>query len=269
MNRAVAAVLLVPSLAFAAPPKAVIEGPTTRVPGQICRLDATKSTDGEFFTWIVFVDLADKSQAERQQMLNHYLAELRAANVEVPAAIDDESIIADAGKTLFLPTFPGVYQVAVVVANKDGQTKSKHTVTVNGGPIAPPEPPPDDDPPPKPPEDPPLPPTSAFGFTAVQVGEWLKSVPETKRAQKAALADAFRLAGKQAATGAFDTVAKAEAAGNAAIKAAVLSGKVDYVAWTKFGETVQAAVDGLKATGKIASPQDYGRALLELAEALK
>jgi hypothetical protein len=85
-----AAILCVPALA--APPKAIVKGPTSAIAGDLLRLDASESVEAEWFLWDVAVDPQNKR-------FGHELG--------------------DGGKTCQLTSHPGRYSVTLFVGLRE------------------------------------------------------------------------------------------------------------------------------------------------------
>jgi len=104
--------LLVPSIAVAAPPRAIITGPTTAIPGELLTLDATSSeNEPKHFKWSISPELRGRKQLEPN------------------------------GGKCVVATYPGVYVVTLAISNDDGIDTLTYQLTFPGeAPCPPPAP---------------------------------------------------------------------------------------------------------------------------------
>lgn len=261
--RSLVCIALLSSSALAAEPIAVISGKKIAKTGDLIVLSSADSTPDTKRKWTVWPELAG-TPSEVNESLERWAASLRehGATVIMPSESDDSnSISIEDDSKLVLASYPGTYRIMLAVSNADGLDVAKWTVTVSATTppdIPPPPPPPDDDDPPLPP-----PPPASFGLKPSVAG-WLASVPAANLPQRQALRTALSAAGTKAANGDFATLSDAKAAAGTAIK----DSGIDLQAWRMFGTSMNAAFDGLIATGRIVTARDYGRAMLEIGEGL-
>lgn len=106
--------LLVPSVASASPPRAIITGPTTATPGEFLTLDATGSeNDPKHFKWSISPELRGRKQL----------------------------LPSDGGGKCVVATYPGVYLITLAISNDDGIDTLTYQITIPGdAPCPPPEP---------------------------------------------------------------------------------------------------------------------------------
>lgn len=184
------------------PPRAIIQGPTHAIPGEMIILDASQSDGADNFRWSISPELRGRKQ----------LLEM------------------DGGKRCQVASYGGRYIITLAVSNAGGIDLLTWEITISGQqPCPPPEPkPPEpspgpapDDatppgphpgptpvpptpptpPPPKPPEPPPIPP-GEFGI-APQVAEMVSKLPDPQRVATAlALADRIEALAAEVAAGA-------------------------------------------------------------------
>lgn len=140
----VIAFLLLCSAAFADPPKAVIDGPDSRKPGDVFVVSSA-STGEDHHAWKVRIKL-DGNPAAKRAMLERRAEELRAAGWAVVAPSDDSNdlfVACDGDKKIVLPTYPGDYSVTLAVSNADGIDLAEYSLTIEGTPGPGPGPVPD------------------------------------------------------------------------------------------------------------------------------
>lgn len=96
--------VLLPQVVWAAPPVAKLTGPTAGQPGDILVIDATASTDAEFFAWSVTPQLPDKVTI----------------------------LPLEGGRRCLVVSVPGTWHVFFAAGNAEGIDLVKWTVTVEG-----------------------------------------------------------------------------------------------------------------------------------------
>lgn len=136
--------LLLCSAAFADPPKAVIDGPDSRKPGDVFVVSSA-STGEDHHAWKVRIKL-DGNPAAKRAMLERRAEELRAAGWAVVAPSDDSNdlfVACDGDKKIVLPTYPGEYSVTLAVSNAEGIDLAEYSLTIEGTPGPGPGPVPD------------------------------------------------------------------------------------------------------------------------------
>ncbi|AMV18894.1 hypothetical protein [Planctomyces sp. SH-PL14] len=128
------AFLCLAGVAMASPPVAVISGPSGGIPGDKIVLDFSRST-GTVFR----VDVLKRGESD--------------ATTHFEVAVD--------GKSVDIPSYPGIYDVTLTVANEEGIAIKKKTVTIlNLSPTpSPPDPAPQPEPAPPAPQPKPVPPS--------------------------------------------------------------------------------------------------------------
>lgn len=268
------AVALVCTIAAAAEPVAKITGKNVAKTGDLIVLSSAESTPETKRKWTVWPELIG-SQAEVNENLERWAAALRehGATVVMPAQPDDSSSIAIEGDgRLILASYPGVYRVMLAVANSEGIGVAKWTVTVTRHVAPDPGPDPDPDPDPKPddPDPPPTPPgvTPRYELT-VACKNWLVQIPNETLSERPAMRQIFATIGRGAADGRYATVKEVESGLAATITDADKNKLLTKAAWNSWGKSASGAIVALQQAGEIKTPQDYGQALLEIAEGLK
>lgn len=246
--------------ANAAPPKAVINGPTTGTAGELLTLDASQSEGEDIkFLWRVQPDIAGRRL-------------FRVCDKD-PSKVSIASL-------------PGVWDYTLVVSNAEGADLLTWRVSIPGTPqpqpsplpprpgpdVVPPVPPlplptpgpgpapsptpgPTPDPAPRPPEPMPVPPTPVplTGFAA-DVAGWVKLVVSpTRDAEAKRLADACEATASAIMGGAHDGPAKMLAAIKAANNAALGD---SLPKWAPFAARYTAALGIKYAAGELTSKKD-------------
>lgn len=191
----VLALLLTGDALHAAPPQAVVTGPSTGIAGELLELDASGSVDATHFRWWVSPLVTGRRQVE---------------------PLGD-------GKRARIASLPGTYTYTVGVSNAEGLDVASWTVSIPGDPPAPapsPAPPcptPQPVPPapvPTPPQPVPIPPApvpepslpSGQYQIAADVYRWALEVKSANRATECrALAEATEGVAAAAAAGTFDS----------------------------------------------------------------
>lgn len=253
-------ILCLAGSASAAPPKAVINGPTTGTAGELLTLDASQSEgEGIKFLWRVTPDVAGR----------------RLYRV----CDKDQSKVS-------IASLPGVWDYTLVVSNAEGADLLTWRVTIPGTPQpspspvpptpSPPAPEPKPEPPSPSPPTPPVPPAPGpapqptpeplTGFAA-DVAAWANAVQSPGKVQEAKrLADACEATASAIAAGAHAGPAAILAAIRAANNAALGE---SIKAWAPFGAKYGAAL-GLKyAAGELATNDKWAALLNETARGLR
>jgi hypothetical protein len=270
----IALLLCLAGAANAAPPKAVINGPTTGTAGELLTLDASQSEgEGIKFLWRVTPDVAGRRL-------------FRVCDKD-PSRVSIASL-------------PGVWDYTLVVSNADGADLLTWRVSIPGtpqptpsplpprpgpdvvpplpspptpptpgpGPAPSPTPGPTPDPTPRPPEPTPVPPTPVplTGFAA-DVAGWVKLVVSpTRDAEAKRLADACEATASAIAAGAHSgpaaILAAIKAANNAALGASLS-------AWGPFAARYTAALGIKYAAGELKTNEQWSVMLTETAKGLR
>lgn len=248
--------LLIPAALDAAPPRAVINGPTTGVPGELLTLDASQSEgDGLKYLWRVQPDVTGRKVID-------------VCNKD--------------GSRARIASLPGKWTYILVVSNAEGADLLSWTVDIPGSPVPQPQPvPPNPNPLPQPipptpgptpvpvpgPSPAPGPPTPApLSRFATDVTGWVSLVTSPTR-----VADAGKLAA------AADAVSAQIAAGTArdakAILAAMLAANnaagVDIAAWKPFATKLQAYMTAEYLAGRLSTSDQFVALLHDLAAGLR
>lgn len=245
----IAAVLSLAACANAAPPRAIITGPTTGTPGEFLTLDASTSEgDPKHYRWSINPELRGRKQL-------------------LPTMTGEHCTVA---------SFPGRYVVTLAVANDDGIDSLTWQIEIPGNaPCPPPEPQPvapqpvvpvGPSPIPQPvqpvnpvtPQPVGPPPAGEFGI-AISVYDAARAASSPTRPQ-----DCQRLAAecRRIATMQADSV-NAVAAEMVKVLLTLPSG------WDALKSKVKTTVATLAVSGKIKTAADLQRLLLELADAFE
>lgn len=254
------AFLCLAATASAAPPKAVINGPTTGTAGELLTLDASQSEgEGIKFLWRVTPDIAGRR--------------LYRVCDKDPSRVSIASL-------------PGVWDYTLVVSNADGADLLTWRVTIPGAPQPTPSPvpptPPAPEPlpgplptpsPPSPQPSPPAPgpapqptPEPLTGFAA-EVAAWANAVNSPGKVQEAKrLADACEATASAIVAGAHSGPAAILAAIRAANNAALGE---SIKAWGPFGVKYGAALGVKYAAGELGSNDKWAALLNETARGLR
>lgn len=245
-----AAVLSLAACAAAAPPRAIITGPTTGTPGEFLTLDASTSEGTpKHFRWSIAPELRGRKQL-------------------LPSLTGERCTVA---------SFPGRYLVTLAVANDDGIDSLTWQIEIPGNaPCPPPEPQPVAPQPIVPPGPTPIP-QPVQPVTPVNPqpqdntpgpGEF-GIAPDVYRAAKAATSptrvqDCQRLASecRRIAGGPADSL-NAVATQMVAVLVTLPAG------WDSLKSKVKSTVATLAVSGRIKSAADLQRLLLELADAFE
>jgi hypothetical protein len=107
------------------------------------------------------------------------------------------------------------------------------------------------------------PPATGFGLET-QARQWMLTVTDPAKAQAADIRKLLEIVGNSAAS--YQTIGEMEAAIGALLTATIR----DRAAWSGFGASLQSALSTLKSptVGKIKTPADLGKALLEVAKGM-
>ena len=231
-----------PLSAFSEAPKAIINGPTTGIAGELLVLDASKSAGKPtHYKWMVEPELPGRKMFEAECELN---SKIRICSI------------------------PGKYRYTLVVSNADGADLLFWDVAIPGTPPPLPSPPgPEPTPPaptppipptpptPEPPEPPPTPdvvPDGRFGIAPkiVEWGELVKAESGERKAEALKFAASFEAISSQVAAGGLTD---AKSIVQALLQSNRLSVGADAIAkrWTGFGLKLNAEIAQIYATGKL------------------
>lgn len=265
-------------------PIAKVTGKTVAKTGDLIVLDSKDSTPADAHRkWTVWPDLTGSPSEVRenvQRLVEQIKALEPAAEVNLPTVDDGDgnSISIEGDGRLILASYPGVYRVMLAVSNPDGLAVAKWTVTVTATTPKPcppdspdPDPPSDPDPPttPDPPVTPPDPPfTNRFDLEQAS-RLWLVQIPNETLVERAAMQKIFRTIGQGAVDGLYGTMDEVQVGLGKTINDADAAKLLTKRAWDSWGKSASGAIVGLKAAGKVTTPQDYGQALLEIAAGLE
>jgi hypothetical protein len=278
--------LAMAALASAGEPVAKINGKPDATKaakqGDLIVLDSKDSTPDTKRKWVVWPELKGSASQIRESV--EALAE-QLKQLDPDATIilsvedngDNGSISLEGDTKLVLASYPGIYRVMLAVADKEGGLAvARCTVTVTGVTSTPPTPP--SDPPSQPPSNPPTTPdppvTPPGGFiskydldTAAKL--WLVQIPNEMIKEKPAMHKIFAAIGRGAADGKYSSIKEIDTALGNTINDADKNKLLTKPAWNSWAKSCMAALTALMATGDVKTPQDYGQALLEVAEGLK
>lgn len=257
------AMSLTPSPAWCALPKAVINGPTSAMAGEMIFLNAGDSTDAEHFLWRV--------------------------TPEIPGRLTIH--VTDNGRRCQVASIPGAYTITLAVSNDEGIDLTSWSIVVPGTPLPPaPTPPlPAPQPAPLPPAPPPSPlpgpqpappgpnppapsppeptfPAGTFHVSA-DVYRWAMSVKSPNRAAEAkGLADACEATAAAIGAGTLNSAQKILSALLSANNAAL---GPSVAAWTPCGQQLSARIKDLYMAGKLPDPAAWAVLLREMAVGFK
>lgn len=242
----IAAVLSLAACAQAAPPRAIITGPTTGTPGEFLTLDASTSEGApKHFRWSIAPELRGRKQL-------------------LPSLTGERCTVA---------SFPGRYLVTLAVANDDGIDSLTWQIEIPGNaPCPPPEPQPIAPQPVVPPGPTPIPipqPVQPQPTDNTPGPGEFGIAPDVYRAAKAATSatrvqDCQRLAAecRRIASGPADSL-NAVATQMVAVLVTLPQG------WDALKAKVKTTVATLAVSGRVKSAADLQRLLLELADAFE
>lgn len=247
--RVMAAWLLITGTAYAAPPRAVISGPSSALAGEIVVLDGSASEGVAHHLWIV--------------------APTNSRRMFVPAG---------EGRRIYCATFPGVWSYTLIVSNADGISAETVTLTVDGSqPLPPPLPPlpgpqppvpPSPTPPaPVPPVDP-TPPDGPFTVARDVYRAALQVASPNRKAEAMAMADVFRGARESQITG-VNSIALAQAVATYLNAAKAKALGATEALWDPVVSAIGAKVSAAVASGRLAKTADYDALFLEIETALR
>lgn len=227
------------SQAMAAPPRAIMTGPTGGVPGDILVLDASESA-ADFYAWSVSPQLP----GGRPTIL-----------------------VLEEGRKCLVASVPGVYHVFLACSNAEGIDQAQWTLTIGDEPNPTPVPPAPNPPTPTPPV--PAPDTVPDGvFRIAKLAfDLAQLVDSTNRVGQAhALADAAEAVAASIAAGTLkkpqEILRAILAANNAALGTAML-------AWTPWGTSIGLKLQELYKAGRLAQTGDWAVCLREIAIGLR
>ena len=240
----IAAVLSLAACANAAPPRAIITGPTTGPPGEFLTLDASTSEgDPKHYRWSINPELRGRKQL-------------------LPTMTGERCTVA---------SFPGRYVVTLAVANDDGIDSLTWQIEIPGNaPCPPPEPqpvapqpivPPGPTPIPQPVNPQPVDNTPGPGEFGIAVEVYRAALAATSPTR---VQDCQRLASecRRIAGGQADSL-NALATQMVAVLVTLPAG------WDSLKSKVKTTVASLAVSGRIKSAADLQRLLLELADAFE
>lgn len=227
------------SQVMAAPPRAIMTGPTGGVPGDILVLDASESA-ADFYAWSVTPQLP----GGRPTIL-----------------------VLEEGRKCLVASVPGVYHVFLACSNCEGIDQAQWTLTIGNEPNPAPVPPAPNPPTPTPPV--PAPDTVPDGvFRIAKLAfDLAQLVDSTNRVGQAhALADAADAVTASIAAGTLkkpqEILRAILAANNAALGSAML-------AWTPWGTAIGLKLQELYKAGRLAQTGDWAVCLREIAIGLR
>lgn len=257
--------LLAGTVAIAAPPKAVVNGPATGIAGELLELDASGSTDATHFRWWVAPVVSGRRQVE---------------------PLGD-------GKRARIASLPGTYTYTVGVSNAEGLDVASWVVSIPGDapPPAPSPAPPCPNPqpippipgpvPPQPIPVPPTPPTPEPSFPAGQynvaadVYHWALEVKSASRATECkALAEATEAVAAAAAAGTYNSslgrLLTAKNVSTALLEANRKALGTGLANWQEFGGKYGERIGDLfNKQGKLNSGNEWAVLLRESAMGLR
>ncbi|HWL09374.1 MAG TPA: hypothetical protein VNQ76_13280 [Planctomicrobium sp.] len=264
------ALLLLQSIALAAPPVVIINGPNESQVGDIIILDASE-TDAEHFAWMVDESEVSVPKSKSGSDTERLAEQLRLLGFKVERPQESSGplthLILNDGKLLILASYQGQWRVALATSNSDGIAIKPWSVRVTTGGNTPDVPPVDD---PKVPDviDTPKPPVG-FGLKD-SVREWLaKDVAANAQSQSGRVADVIDFFIQQVRRGAYPTLAKAEEGLVGYLAAEQAVGRMDKKGWTKFANKLNDSVSVLKTLGRVNSPVALADAMTEVVEGLR
>lgn len=230
-----------------------VHGSAEKRVGDLIHLDGHDST-ADTLTWYVDTSGVTVPDGLDDTVLKSNAEELKRLGYQVIGPTGEDSFYEIIGEDIFLSSYPGVYRVVLAAAGLSGGEVSVdlegYSVTVAGDGVF--------HPPPKPP-----PPSQGFGL-ASSVPTWLATVPTDKRSNQKVIKGVLDTNARLAADGRFNTLTEIKQSLGAGLAAAV----TEVVAWRSFGNSLYTAISKLEASGKIKTPQDFGKALAEIAGAM-
>lgn len=236
------------SIAQAAPPEIIVNGPTTAVAGELVTLDASGTAGATAIAWLPW----DESGRKMFDSCPGSTAKIRIA------------------------TYPGTWTYIVAATNGSEMSLKRHTITIRGdGPQPPPGPsPPGPGPTPTPPVPPAPPSPEPPGPVPPLPSEWAKQVLEMtaevktpgRKQQAEALARACEALASQVAAGAV----KGPRAILAAMTQANASALGQYLAdWKAFGDKFAASLQKLYSDGNLPDDAAWAKMLRQTAIGLR
>lgn len=242
------------SAAWAAPPKAIIEGSDPSISGEIIVLDASAS-EGEptSYSWEI-------------------TPEIRGRRNLLPF---------DGGRKVITHTFPGTYLVELIVSNADGHSRAVRQMTIPGSPPpdvkpqpTPPQPVPPGPPAPTPPAPPPAPtpqpaPEPALTGIALQVYTAAQAVSSPNRAAEATcLANGCQALSSALAAGKYSGVALVVAQGVVTEMGQVME-RCATPAWSDAREHFATMIDRKWKAGELNSVEDWRSLVNQIEQGLR
>jgi hypothetical protein len=249
--------VLIPPIAGAAPPKAIINGPVTGTPGELMVLDASQSEGADLYRWSVSPDLVGRKTFE--------------------------TLCNDASR-IRICSIPGRYVYTLAVSNAEGIDLLSWTVDIPGnpppnpptpGPPGPnpeptPEPlppapnPPEPTPPtpgPTPPPDPEPLPEGRFGI-ARDIFIWSTAVKtKSLKSECLAIAEACAAVRSQIAAGALNSAMEIISTFAAQNRIALGDSLPN---WRTVGERLAARIQALSDAGRLDTSDDWVTLFVEL-----
>lgn len=266
-NLAFFATVLFALSAFAGdPPIPKITGPTNASVGEIIIIDASQSAGmtgatPQHYNWLVDTSEVTVPLSKDGPDLAKLVSQLRASGFSVQAPADGQPMtymILEGNAKILLASYPGTWKISLAVGNEFGvrQIPWKVVVKKDGTvPIPNPDPGPGPTPQPGP---------VTFGLSE-QVPGWLATVPQSARSNIPSIVEALKGNAAACASNKFGTVGEAETA----LTVVLLSAVQNRTAWLRFGTSLNDALTNLKSAGRIVTPQDFGKAITEVAVALE
>ncbi|MDX1968035.1 MAG: hypothetical protein SFV23_12745 [Planctomycetaceae bacterium] len=240
--------LLGGSVAMAAPPEIVVNGPTTAVAGELVTLDASATAGATAIAWLPW----DESGRKMFDSCPGSPAKIRIA------------------------TYPGTWTYIVAATNGSEMALKRHTITIRGdGPQPPPGPaPPGPGPTPTPPVPPAPPSPEPPGPVPPLPSEWARQVLEmtalvktpTRKQEAESLARACESLASQIAAGAVKgprAILAAMTQANASALGSALA------AWKEFGDRFAAALQKLYDTKNLPNDEAWAKMLRQTAIGLR
>jgi hypothetical protein len=237
---AILALALAPAMSYADAPRAVINGPTAAIPGELVTLDASGSNGAPtHYKWSINPEVKGRRQ-----------------------------LTADGAKCT-VASFPGTYVVTLVVGNADGVDLLTWRLDIPGNP---PTPCPDPAPQPLPPAPVPIPPVP----TPTPIPEPIVIVPEGEfgiapaiykiakgkpRAEIKALADKAEAMSAKIRSGSVGSM-------QSVLNEIVAVLKALPPGWDDLKQAARIAIEALYKAGKLNDLPAWGRLLIEIAGAL-
>lgn len=259
-----------PAAPVPAAPVAKVTGKDKARQGELIVLSAEKSENARYSRWTVWADISgDPLQLTEDEQA--FISDLRRKGVVVilpTDADDDDGISFETPDRLVLASFPGTYRVMLAVSNEHGLSVAKHTVVVVGNN---PQPPPNE-PDPPPPDNPPPPSTGGVEnrYDLENASRlWLVQIPNETMVERPAMRKIWQTIGQGAKDGKYLSIEDIVKSLGSTLNDAHDNKHITKPAWNSWGKSANDTLKALVASGKITGPQDYGHAMLEIAEGIK